>query len=111
METLQSQILTRLSFEMSAYEVVQYILSILKLKEDRDTLLLSLLLDCDAGPADPDDIDVILMTTLGQIDEESLIMAKVVELFSAFIDAPDSIIRDDFESNTAEIYLGGFLKI
>ena len=92
METLPA-VLTKLSLEMSCYEIVFDILCLCKIKEDRDNLLLSLL-DCDSVEFDSsEDIEVVLMTKISEIDEECNLMHQVMHIFDALIAAPDSVLR------------------
>ena len=89
METLPG-VLSHLSLEMCCFEIVEDMLTIWKIKENRDNLLLILL---DSDSLEYDDIQVLMMTKLIDIDNECILMEKVMEIFGTLIDAPDSVLR------------------
>ena len=92
MDTLRSALLSRLSFEMSAYEVVDDLLCLYNTKEDHDSLLL-LLLETDDTDSYYDTIDLILAARMSEIEDEDLLMTKVIDFFQSVIEAPDRVFR------------------
>ena len=95
-------ILTKLSFEMSCYEVIEDILCLYKCKEDSDYRHLLFMLDIDFEDFDSMDIEVILMTKLGEIDDESVLMGKIIEIYNELLLTPDSILRPYQQHFTTE---------
>jgi len=95
-------ILTKLSFEMSCYEVIEDILCLYKWKEDSDYRHLLFMLDIDFEDFDSMDIEVILMTKLVEIDDESVLMGKIIEIYNELLLTPDSVLRPYQQHFTTE---------
>ena len=101
METLPP-ILSKLSFEMCCFEVVQDICGLCLLKEFSDNNLFLAMLDIDFEDFDSMDIEFILMTKLVEIDDESVLMGKIIEIYNELLLTPDSVLRPYQQHFTTE---------
>ena len=73
MEVL-SPLLDNLSYEMATYQLLEDILHLYKLKQERKHLHLLYLLDIDSSDYEDEiDLEVLLMTRICEIHEESVI--------------------------------------
>ena len=93
MESL-SPILTKLSYEIAVYSVLEDLLSIYKLKQDQDYHQLLLLIDIEFEDfIDSDDIEILLLSKLCEIEDEATLMSKVIEVINVLAATPDSVLR------------------
>ena len=93
MESL-SPILTKLSFEIACYHVLEDLLGIYKLKQNQDHIQLLLLIDIDFEDfSESDDIEILLLSKLCEIEDEATLMSKVIEVINVLAATPDSILR------------------
>ena len=63
------------------------------LKEDRDYIHILLMLNIDFDEFDDGDIEIVLMSKLSQIDEESVLIKRVIEIVNLLLLTPDSVLR------------------
>ena len=91
METLDP-ILSRLSYEMTCFDLFADLIYLQLLKENRDYLNIITMLNMDIEENE-DDFEIILMSSLCDIDEESVIINKVIEIVNVLLATPDSILR------------------
>ena len=93
MESL-SPILTKLSFEIACYHVLEDLLGIYKLKQNQDHIQLLLLIDIDFEDfSESDDIEILLLSKHCEIEDEATLMSKVIEVINVLAAIPDSILR------------------
>ena len=91
METLDP-ILSRLSYEMTCFDLFADLIYLQLLKENRDYLNIITMLNMDIEESE-DDFEIILMSSICDIDEESVIINKVIEIVNVLLATPDSILR------------------
>ena len=89
MDSLPS-VLSHLSLEMCSYELVEDILEFGKTKENYEDLILMLI---DSESLDSDTLEILLMSKLMDIEEEPVLMERVMDIFSILMNAPDSVLR------------------
>ena len=93
MESL-SPILTKLSYEIAVYSVLEDLLSIYKLKQDQDYHQLLLLINIEFEDfSDSDNIEILLLKKLCEIEDEATLMSKVIEVINVLAATPDSVLR------------------
>ena len=75
---------------MSTYEIVEDILEFAKIKENYEDLILMLI---DSDMLDSDTLEILLISKLIDLDDEIILMERVMDIFSILISVPDSVLR------------------
>ena len=103
MESLEN-LLTKLSFEMACYGIVQDILSLHLMKENSENLLLALL-DIDSSDTDSLDLEILLIRMISDLDDEVSLMEKITNIFNVLISTPDIVLREAFKNPREIVWL------
>ena len=90
MESLSS-VLSKLSYEMTCYEILTDIMYLKQIKEVQDYCHILSLFDMDFEENGVD-IELVLMTKICEIDEESELVHKVIEVVN-LLSTCDSVVR------------------
>lgn len=93
METLP-RILTALSFEMAAFQVIEDIVCLIKSKEIIDYNLFLAVLDIEMEDGFNEiDLPTVLMLKLCDMEDETLLVSKVVDMYNLLESTPESVLR------------------
>ena len=95
---------------MAYYQIANDCLTLANWREDLDLNILSSMVDGGAS-SDEDELQLILLNKLKEVEDESIMMSKVLDVIIYLQSAPDAILRFFKHSSKLQGYLFPHKKV